>query len=97
MLMPNLMRCAITDCLILKSRIFQKLSCPNCGAKLDAEDNLDELFCNYCGYKIVLDDDARRTAKIRMKEIEAAQRMKDIEADVSRLGINTIKTRSILN
>ena len=60
------------------------MSCPNCGAKLDGEDELDEFYCDYCGYKIIVDSDARRAAKVRLKELEVKQRIRQIDADVEK-------------
>lgn len=34
---------------------FVKLECPNCHARLNIENELDEVFCQYCGTKILLD------------------------------------------
>ena len=36
-----------------------KLTCPNCGAKLEVElqDGRTQLFCQYCGQKILLSPD----------------------------------------
>ena len=35
---------------------FYKLQCPNCGANLEVEDELDSFFCKYCGTKIFIAD-----------------------------------------
>ena len=47
-----------------------KLECPNCGGKLSIETGIDTYYCDHCGYKILIDDDARRIAKLKEKEIE---------------------------
>lgn len=73
------------------------MSCPNCGAKLDSEDELDEFYCDYCGHKIIVDSDARRAAKVKLKELEAQQRIKQIDADVEKSRIEHKTKRDINN
>jgi DNA-directed RNA polymerase subunit RPC12/RpoP len=34
---------------------FHQLKCPNCGAELEIEDELDVFFCKYCGTKIIVE------------------------------------------
>ena len=38
------------------------LSCPNCGATVDAPVNQDCCFCTYCGAKLAITDDSLRIA-----------------------------------
>lgn len=64
---------------------MKKLTCPNCNANLDIEDdNRDFAFCQYCGAKIMLDD-YRVTqriiddAKIKQTEYEREIRLKELE------------------
>lgn len=50
-----------------------QLRCPNCGAMLDLKDDIGtQCFCNYCGTKILLDEqqDSVINAKVRIKELE---------------------------
>ena len=55
---------------------FHQLKCPNCGATLEVEDELDMFFCKYCGTKIIVD--GRSDAAIKAKaDIKLAE--KDIE------------------
>lgn len=35
-----------------------KLDCPSCGAELEVGDDRQLLFCQYCGHKILLDDES---------------------------------------
>ena len=59
---------------------FHQLNCPNCGASLEVEDELDVFFCKYCGTKIIVDGRsdtairAKADIKLAEKEIER-QRM----------------------
>lgn len=63
-----------------------KLNCPNCGGELNV--NKDELFCKYCGAKLLLDDESqninytyRKVDDARIKEVERkeAVRLKELE------------------
>ena len=50
-----------------------QLRCPNCNAMLDLKDDIgSQCFCNYCGTKILLDEqqDSVVNAKVRIKELE---------------------------
>ncbi len=50
-----------------------QLRCPNCDAMLDLKDDMGtQCFCNYCGTKILLDEqqDSVVNAKVRIKELE---------------------------
>ena len=47
----------------LKERWFLQmkvvsLTCPGCGANLSIEDGRKQCFCEYCGMKIMLDDES---------------------------------------
>lgn len=58
---------------------FHQLKCPNCGASLEVEDELDVFFCKYCGTKIIVDGRsdtairAKADIKLAEKEIERQQ------------------------
>ena len=58
---------------------LKSLICPNCGGSLEIEDGLDTFFCKYCGDKIVLEgqSDAAYDAKVRVKNMEHKEKMKD--------------------
>lgn len=55
------------------------LKCPNCGAPVEIENDLDVFFCKYCGYKIILEGqtDAVINAKVRLKDMEHKEKMWD--------------------
>lgn len=49
------------------------LTCPGCGANLSIEDGHKQCFCQYCGMKIMLDDESityRTVDEARIKEAE---------------------------
>lgn len=46
------------------------LRCPNCDQSLEVDGDLDTYCCKYCGGRILVNDEARLQAKIRLKELE---------------------------
>ena len=58
---------------------FHQLKCPNCGADLTVENDLDSFYCKYCGTKLlVAGRDANAIqAKVDLKKAE-------IEADIAK-------------
>lgn len=61
------------------------LTCPKCGANLSVEAGRDILFCEYCGAKILLNDENTYTirnvdeAKIKQAETDRIVRIKQME------------------
>ena len=61
------------------------LTCPKCKAILSVDSNRDVLFCEYCGAKILLNDENTYTirnvdeAKIKQVESEQLIRLKELE------------------
>ena len=64
------------------------LTCHNCGANLEVEENV--AFCSYCGTKLLIDDENRTTthkfvrtyrdeSKIRESERKELIRLKELE------------------
>lgn len=63
-----------------------KLTCPNCGAKLDVElqDGKTQLFCQYCGQKILVNPDYVKeinihqvyTDEAKLKELEVEEKVR---------------------
>lgn len=50
-----------------------QMRCPNCDAVLDIKDDMTtQCFCNYCGTRILLDDQQESVvkAKVRLQELE---------------------------
>lgn len=48
-----------------------KLKCENCGATLDANENLEKITCNYCGTEILIDDEATKVKRIEDAKLKA--------------------------
>ncbi len=58
-----------------------QLTCPYCKATLEAEDGIDQFFCSHCGGKILIDGMSKEAykAKVKVKEMEHTERLKDKE------------------
>ncbi len=64
------------------------LKCPECGANVSIEEERKHCFCQYCGTKIIMDDDStthiyRRVDEARIKEAEVEKliRLKELELE----------------
>ena len=61
------------------------VKCPECGASLNAEEGRQQMFCQYCGAKIILSNDNEyiiRTideAGIKKAEVDRSIQMKKLE------------------
>ena len=60
-----------------QQKTFVPCTCPNCGANLTVESGIDTFFCQYCGAKILLQNDKNLKARIRVKKLEHAEKMAD--------------------
>ena len=62
---------------------FTALKCPNCNAPLDNSEELDVLYCKYCGHRIVVEDltDSELNAAYRVRRMKHKERMQDKEYD----------------
>ena len=62
------------------------LRCKNCGAELQADPGRKEIYCSYCGTKLIVDNDFQITSRIvdeaRLKEAEV--RLKELEYEHER-------------
>ena len=59
-----------------------KLKCDNCGAVLEVNSELNEITCNYCGNKMIIDDEATKidrieNAKLKSRKSNHEQSMKE--------------------
>lgn len=92
----------------LKERWFLQmkvvsLTCPGCGANLSIEDGRKQCFCEYCGMKIMLDDESiiYRTvdeARIKEAELQAMLKLKQMEVEEQKRNDRKaeVKTKVIL-
>ena len=64
-----------------KTTLLQ-LRCPACGAQLDyEEDDIEVVFCKFCGEKILLDNEARLKAKVELQKHKDRMEMKKKKAE----------------
>lgn len=56
---------------------FVQMKCPNCGADLEVENDIDSFYCKYCGTKIVIEDQDPEVLKTkrRIKLMDKAHEM----------------------
>ena len=66
------------------------LKCPECSASLSVEEGRDQLFCQYCGAKIVLQNENERIyrrideADVKRSETERLIRLKELEMEAAK-------------
>ena len=66
------------------------LKCPECGASLSIEEGRTQCFCQYCGTKIMLDDERSYTKTIhtiddaKIREVEANREIRLKEMEIQR-------------
>lgn len=58
-------------------KTFTPCVCPKCGANLMAESGIDTFFCQYCGTKILLQNETNLKTRFGMKKLEHAEKMAD--------------------
>lgn len=61
-----------------------ELKCKNCGSNLKFNPELDEIICNYCGAKIMIDDEATKlnrieNIKLKSRKVNHEQYMKELK------------------
>ena len=63
------------------------IKCPECGATLDIEEGRKQLFCSYCGSKVLVENDNeyiyRRVDEARIREAEVKEkiRLRELEME----------------
>ena len=67
---------------------FYPLKCPQCGATIDVEEGRRTIFCQYCGSKIFIDDEVKRSEvthvihdEARIQEVENVSKEIDLERE----------------
>ena len=51
--------------------------CPKCGANLTVEDGIDMFYCQYCGAKIMLQNETNLKTRFGLKKLEHTEKMAD--------------------
>ena len=63
------------------------IKCPECGASLDVEEGRKNLFCSYCGSKVMINNENEHIyrhideARIKEAEIEREIKLKQMEIE----------------
>lgn len=56
-----------------------KVKCPECGANLEVNQELDEILCNYCGTKVLIDDEAAKITRIEKAKLQSRKNIYEQE------------------
>ena len=76
-----------------------QLKCANCGADLKIEEKREVIYCQYCGTKMLLDDENEHTyryideAEIKRAETEQMVKLKELELKEKRQEENKKKAK----
>lgn len=73
-----------------------KLQCPNCSANLEVDAKLKQCFCQYCGTKLLIDNDNEKTVHI-VDEAEMTRAENEYKLLKSHMEQNADLTRMELN
>ena len=60
---------------------LKKIKCPTCGGELDIPEDSDEMKCNFCGSKVIIDDKATEVGRIKKAEIKAKKELDEHELE----------------
>lgn len=82
-----------------------RLNCPSCGASLEVKEDREFIFCQYCGTKILINDENKFTyryiddAEIKRAETDQYIRLKQLEMEEKKIIDNkkAIKTKIIIS
>jgi DNA-directed RNA polymerase subunit RPC12/RpoP len=80
---------------------FVSIKCPECGASLDIEEGRTQIFCSYCGTKVMVQNDNEYIfrhideAGIKQAEYDRAVRLKELELEENQAHRND-RLRNIL-
>ena len=82
-----------------------QMKCPSCGANLEVEEDREFVFCQYCGTKILINDENKFTyrhiddAEIKRAETEQYVRLKQLEMEEKKRidNKNATKTKIVIS
>lgn len=60
---------------------LKKIKCPSCGGELNIPEDSDEMKCNFCGSKVIIDDKATEVGRIKKAEIKAKKELDEHELE----------------
>lgn len=62
------------------------VKCPECGSTLDVEEGRKQLFCSFCGSKVIITNDneyiIRKVDEARIVEAESKERIRRLELEL---------------
>ena len=76
-----------------------QMNCPSCGGQLQAQPDMQKMFCMHCGTELILQyDDAGSLIPVQAREIQASAKLKEIQfsmaaMDLVRSQIADLETR----
>lgn len=59
---------------------FVQMKCPNCGADLEVENDIDSFYCKYCGTKILLEGQDEEVLKTK-RHAKTMDSLKDMQKE----------------
>ena len=71
---------------------IKKYKCTECGASLDIKDDMDTIYCSYCGTKNYIDDAASNITRVEKAKLKARKEFHNQNMQEKVDKINFIKT-----
>ena len=67
---------------------FIQMNCPSCGGRLQAQPDMQKLFCMHCGTELMLrQNDAGSLIPIKAREIQASAKLKEIHYSMATMDL----------
>ena len=67
---------------------FIEMNCPSCGGQLQAQRDMQKMFCMHCGTELMLkQDDAGSLIPIKAREIQASTKLKEIHYSMATMDL----------
>lgn len=67
---------------------FIEMNCPSCGGQLQAQKDMQKMFCMHCGTELMLkQDDAGSLIPIKAREIQASTKLKEIHYSMATMDL----------
>jgi len=67
---------------------FIQMNCPSCGGQLQAQRDIQKMFCMHCGTELMLkQDDAGSLIPIKAREIQASAKLKEIHYSIASMDL----------
>jgi len=67
---------------------FIQMNCPSCGGQLQAQRDMQKMFCMHCGTELMLKhDDAGSLIPVKAREIQASAKLKEIHYSMATMDL----------